>query len=248
MTKINPFDDITRIIRSNNLGRKGLKKRIKDLKKSPYGKGWQKIDQINSDWYETLFNRTPLIHRNFLNFLKEKNDIKTVLEIGCGTDIYPIKFKDLFFDKKYVGIDISKPAIKFCTKQSKFDFICGDFIKLDIRDQYDLVFSHSVIDHVYDIDGFLSKIVRIARKYVYITAYRGYFSELKQHRSVWDNEKGCYFNDLSVNRIKHILIHNNLDEKKFNIKKQQSGIELNQPYSIGLDGSATVIKINKNGI
>ncbi len=248
MTQLNPFKNIIKIIRSNNLGRKGLKKRISDLKKSSYGKGWQKIDQINYEWYETLFNRTPLIHKNFINFLKEKNDINTVLEIGCGTGIYPIKFKELFFDKRYVGIDISKPAIEYCTKQSEFDFICGDFIKLDIKDEYDLVFSHSVIDHVYDIDSFLSKIVRITKKYAYVTAYRGYFPTLKQHRSVWDNENGCYFNDLSVNRIKHVLMYNNLIEEEFSIEKQQSGIELNKSYSIGLDGSTTVMKINKINI
>lgn len=225
MTKYNTLENIIEIIRRNNLGRKGLKKRIRNLKKSSYGRDWQRTDLVVTERYVTLFERTPLIHKNFMNFLKEKNEVKTILEIGCGTGIYPIKFKELFYDKKYVGIDISKPAIGFCKKNSNFDFICGDFIKMDLQKQFDLVFSHSVIDHVYDINDFLSKIIKITKNYAYISAYRGYFPHLGTHQGIWDNEKGCYYNDLSVKEIKNVLIQNGLEEKDFSIRKQPSGIQ-----------------------
>ena len=37
--------DIVKIAREKNLGRKGIKKRVKDLKKSSYGKNWQKVGE-----------------------------------------------------------------------------------------------------------------------------------------------------------------------------------------------------------
>ena len=33
-------------------------------------------------------------HNIFRNFLQERKDISTVLEVGCGTGIYPIKNKE----------------------------------------------------------------------------------------------------------------------------------------------------------
>ena len=59
--------------------------------------------------------------------------MKSVLEIGCGTGLYPIEFKDLFERKKYLGVDLSETAIKHCKKNSDYEFICGDFVKIPIE-------------------------------------------------------------------------------------------------------------------
>ena len=85
-------------IRDKQLGRKGIKKRIKDLKKSPYGKNWQKVEP---DFYFRIYKYRPLLHQDFLEYLKKKDDIKTVLEVGCGAGTYPIEFKE-YFDKKNI--------------------------------------------------------------------------------------------------------------------------------------------------
>lgn len=229
-------------IRRNNLGRKGIKKRIKDIKKTEYGEGWQKVDL---EFYNRIYNYRPLLHQDFIKYLKSKNNIKTVLEVGCGAGTYPIEFKDLFEDKKYVGIDIGKPSIEYCKKHSSFKFICGDLINLDCNSKFDLVFSHAVIDHVYDIDKFLDKILSCTKKFAYISAYRGYFPNLKEHKMTWSNEKGCYYNDLSVEQLKNFLKSKGVYENEYKIRKQADGTELNQKHSIGLDGYETVIEINK---
>jgi len=213
--------------------RKDFVKKIKGLKKSGYGNTWQQKD---NEWYSKLDCSWPKLHRNFIKFLKNKADVSSVLEVGCGTGLYPIKNKELFSGMKYTGIDASKSAIEFCKKNSRFDFICGDFLKMNISKKYDLVFSHAVIDHIYDIDLFLTKIVKICKKYVYISAYRGYFPDLINHRKEWSNDEGCYYNDLSVNQLKKILLKNNLTENDFIIRPQESGQE-------GLE-IETVIEIN----
>jgi len=93
------------------------------------------------------------------------------LEIGCGTGIYPINFRELFSDKSYSGINISESAIEHCKLHSNFDFYCGDYLQMNIEKKFDLVFSNAVIDHVYDIDLFLSKIIKSCKKHAYISAY-----------------------------------------------------------------------------
>ena len=236
--------DIVKIAREKNLGRKGIKKRVKDLKKSSYGKNWQKVRE---EFYSKIgiLEQRPLLHNNFVNYLTSKDDVKTILEIGCGMGIYPIKFKNLFENKEYLGLDIGEPAIDFCKKKSDFNFMCGDLLKIKLDKKFDLIFSHAVIDHVYDIDSFLARIVTLCGKYAYISAYRGYFPDLKEHKMTWDNEKGCYYNNLSVKRLKEKLIASGLNEDEFLIREQEDGMELNQSYSIGLTGIETIIEIER---
>jgi len=236
------FNKTIEKIRKKGLGRKGIKKRIKDLKKSPYGKNWQKVDP---DFYFRIYNYRPLLHQDFLEYLKDKEDVKSVLEIGCGVGTYPIEFKKYFDKKDYLGIDIGKPGIEYCKQNSDFEFMCGDIIDMKLDKKFDLIFSHAVIDHIYDIEGFIQKIVNLSKKYVYISAYRGYFPDLHEHKMRWDNEKGCYYNDLSIEQLKKSLLKFGLVEDEINIRKQEDGTELNQIHSIGLDGFETVIEIIK---
>lgn len=174
-----------------------------------------------------------------MKWFSTKKNIKTVLEVGCGSGIYPIKFKEIFIGMEYEGIDFGEPAIEFCKKYSTFKFTCGDFIKMDLDKKYDLIFSHAVIDHVYDIDAFLSKIVSCCKRYAYITSYLGYFPDLENHLMKWKSEIGCYHNKLSVKEIKRVLVESGLGENEFIIREQESG---NSKDGIP---SETVIEINK---
>ncbi|MEM3065366.1 MAG: class I SAM-dependent methyltransferase [Candidatus Nitrosotenuis sp.] len=186
-----------------------------------YGKLWN--EQHDNEWYLKIHNSNYLLHDDFKKFLKSKNDIKTVLEVGCGFGIYPINNNELFSGIEYTGIDISEPAIEYCKKNSSFEFILGDLIKLELDKKYDLVFSHAVVDHVYDIDAFITKIIKHTRKYAYINSYRGYFPSLKEHKMRWDGNYGCYFNDLSVDRLTELLKRIGLSDDEFIIKPQKSG-------------------------
>src|SRR2546425_4428384 len=224
---------------------KNLKKKIGNIKKTEYGAFWQKEKNVNFEWYETLFLRTPIIHKDFMRFLNERRvDLKSVLEIGSGAGIYPIKYRHLFNGIDYTGIDISQPAIDFCKKRSSFDFICGDFVTMELR-TYDMIFTHAVIDHVYDINAFLLKIVKLANSYAYISAYRGYFPEMKAHKMRWKNDDGCFYNDISVPEIRKLLLESGLTEDEFRIRKQESGMDLSESYADGLDGFETIIEINR---
>ena len=119
---------------------------------------------------------------------------------------------------EYTGTDISETAIKQCKKNSSFEFIVGDFLKLDFTKKYDLVFSHAVVDHVYDMDAFVLKIIKLTKQFAYITAYRGYFPELKKHKMNWNHEDGSYYNDFSIIEIKEKFKEIGLKESEFTIR------------------------------
>jgi SAM-dependent methyltransferase len=193
----------------------------KILGKSQYGnQDWQKAD---FDWYLKIHDSNHMLHENFIQYFKGKEGVQTVLEVGCGTGIYPIKYKELFDGKKYTGIDISPANIEYCKRNSGFEFECCDIIKTDLGKTYDLVFSHAVIDHVYDIDTFLAKLVMACKKYAYINSYRGYFPDLKSHKMEWRESDKCYYNNISVPRARSVLLENGLTEKEFVIRPQKSG-------------------------
>lgn len=197
---------------------RNLKTRI--IGKSTYGnKEWEKAD---TRWYNDIHNQNTELHNNFVEYVQSKDDIKTILEIGCGTGVYPIQHTDLFDNKEYTGIDFSKPNIEFCKKNSSFEFIQGDFLKMNMDKKYDLVYSHAVIDHIYDIDEFLQRIVKSCGKYAYVNAYRGFFPDLNDHKMNWRDNDGCYYNDLSVKKIKKTLLDSGLLEDEFLIRKQEN--------------------------
>ena len=78
------------------------------LDKSKYGSKWT---GANNDWYHEIHNSNRL-HEDFKNyFIQKKNDIHSVLDIGCGTGIYPIENKTMFEGINYTGIDISEDAL-----------------------------------------------------------------------------------------------------------------------------------------
>jgi 2-polyprenyl-3-methyl-5-hydroxy-6-metoxy-1,4-benzoquinol methylase len=199
---------------------KGLKQKI--FGKSSYGnKDWTKA---NHKWYEEIHNSNNLLHTNFIEYFNQlKPNIQSVLEVGCGTGVYPIKHEHMFQNLDYTGIDFSETNIEYCKTNSKFNFKNGDFIKMEIKEQFDLVFSHAVIDHVYNIDIFLTNLIKSCKKYAYINSYRGFFPDINKHEMKWRDEDNCYYNNISIKQIKKVLLANGLSEKEFIIRKQKSG-------------------------
>ena len=210
--------------------------KTKIIGKSQYGhKDW--VD-ANPDTYDT-FHDSLFSHEDFIEYFKKKLDVKSVLEVGCGTGVYPIKTVELFNDKEYTGNDFSQQCIDYCKKNSKFKFICGDFIKMNPDKKYDMVFSHSVVDHVYDPVTFISNIVKSTKKYAYISNYLGYFPDLKKHKMDWRDDQGCSYNHLSINQLKEDLLKTGLTIDEFTIRCLKGG-----EWKLH-DGLITIIEITK---
>jgi len=188
--------------------------------KTEYAKIFKEADL---NYYQQVFDSKPLVLKDFLKFLKKTNGIKSILEIGCSTGIFPIKYYEYFKTYDYTGLDISQKCIDYCNENSNFNFICADFIKYPLDKKFDLIFSFDVIDHVNDVEQFLINIVNSVKKYAYIVAYVGYFPDLEQHSRRWDDKDGIYFNSLSVNNLKKNLIDYGLSKEEFIIRSQLQG-------------------------
>ena len=189
--------------------------------KSDYGNDdWKKG---NFEWYEKIHDENSSLHDSFMKYFdNKKNSIKTVLEVGCGAGIYPIKYKKIFEGLQYTGIDFSETNIGYCKKQSQFNFVAGDFIKMNVNQQYDLVYSHAVIDHVYDIETFLLNLVKSCKKFAYINSYIGYFPNLDKHKRRWRDDDHCYYNTISVKQITKNLQEFGLSRNQFIVRSQKA--------------------------
>ncbi len=101
---------------------------------------------------------------SIIDILKNKN-MKTILDIGCGVGLYSHFWIEKGFD--YTGIDQIYFAIKIAKdKNPDGDFICGDFLNLNIVKNFDVVFTHTVLQHVHKNhkDVFLNKIVNVIKE------------------------------------------------------------------------------------
>lgn len=186
--------------------------------KTKYGQRFGEEDPFGYGYeaqYEFMFFNKPLALLDFKKFLESRKGVKSVLEIGCSIGLFSRMFPSLFENLEYTGIDISERSIDICKKSAQGEFICDDFLKIDLPKKYDLVFSFHVIDHVSDVDLFVKKILDHSKKYVYISSYRGYFPDLEQHRVQYRNDQGIYYNDISVKQVEKILLQNNLKKDNF---------------------------------
>ncbi len=215
----------------SNTFKNQLKQKI--FGKSDYGNtDWKKA---SFEWYEGIHDENTKLHENFIEFLEAKRkSIQTILEVGCGTGIYPIKYSKLFNDLEYTGIDFSETNIEYCKNNSTFNFISGDFIKMKVEQEYDLVYSHAVVDHVYDIDVFIMNLVRSCKKFAYINAYRGFFPDLEKHEMKWRDDDNCYYNKISIKQIKKLLIENQLPENQFSIRAQKND-DMSEQFVLEID-------------
>ena len=175
------------------------------LKPKNYGNIWEWKKHDHS-WYEWMHNSRLPAHKDLINFYNvHKKKINNVLEIGCGISYF---YQSLFKNIKYSGLDISKQNVNFCQnnyKNPKHNYYHGDITQFKNNSKYDLVFSQGTIDNSYDMNSYIIKMINLSKKYVYITAYRGWFPKLDEHQYSWNDNHKCCYNNLSVKEISKLL-------------------------------------------
>lgn len=182
---------------------------MSQVKPANFGEWWNSNTKDVS-WYQEIHDARQPVHEAFDAWIAEhdlpQDPIRSVLEIGCGRGVlYPARFAD----RRYVGYDISRKEIEWCRENRHnplHDYMVGDFIADGVGERFDLVFAHAVVDHVYDIDAFVRAAVEATNRWVYLTAYRGWFPDLEQHRYNWSEQDTCFYNDLSPTQVQRLLV------------------------------------------
>jgi len=196
--------------------------------KQKFGNKTQFADKFNKDvigygfdiQYEIMFYSMQIVLLDFLKFLKNKPEIKTSLEVGCSTGLFPRTLLDISKSIGYTGLDITESSIEIAKQKSNFEFIYQDFIENFSR-KFDLIFSFAVIDHVTEPDKFISQVANLCNKNAYIYSYRGYFPDLEQHEKDWRNDDGINYNNLSVKQLEKALLKTGLTSDQFIIRPQK---------------------------
>lgn len=172
-----------------------------------FGACWHR-PQANLEWFTWMYNGRAEQHEAFRQWFRSVDRaerVETVLELGCGL---AVGYADFFHDRAYTGTDLAPQLVDWCQKHRpnpRHAYRACDFVREPFPNQYDLVFSHGTIDNNYDMDEFLRAAVRASRRWVYISAYRGFFPDLADHRMEWRQVDGCYYNDLSPARAEATL-------------------------------------------
>lgn len=115
---------------------------------------------VDSIWQEAY-------HQNDINILSllETNNKAESIDIGCGDGVKTNKFRQKIGAKWIAGIDGVKGRLAAASKRRVKPIIYGDLEKKwrISNNQFDVVISNQVIEHVIDIDHFISEIKRVLK-------------------------------------------------------------------------------------
>lgn len=125
----------------------------------------------NRDFYEkshnylNFFSKLPLEFYKIYSDIINKHTVKknTILDIGCGAGTATAQIST---DRKTIGIDWSLKFLKMAKQHfPQRDFIQADVCKIPIADgSVDFIGAYNVLEHIYDVKGFLKEARRVLRK------------------------------------------------------------------------------------
>ena len=93
---------------------------------------------------------------------------KSVLDVGCGTGYGTYEMASSIYNIKVMGIDISDEAINYAKEHYRHKNL--DFLKMDCTNlnfeqgTFDMVVSYEVIEHIKQVNDYLSEIKRVLNK------------------------------------------------------------------------------------
>ena len=96
-------------------------------------------------------------------------EIREVLEVGCGTGAILAELRRTSFGVRHVGVDMADPNLHADPKAEGLDLFAYDGARVPFEDNsFDFVFASHVLEHVANEREFLFELGRVARRWVYI--------------------------------------------------------------------------------
>ena len=119
-------------------------------------------DEYNENYYiekhKNWFENPNYSLFNFILHFVKKNNIKNILDLGCGKGDF-LKYMNLKSKLKLTGIDITKNK-----NLKSIKFIKGDLHKYTFNEKFDLIVNLAVIEHIDDVNKFVAKINSLLNK------------------------------------------------------------------------------------
>ncbi len=111
--------------------------------------------------------RYPSIKTLWGNFEKPKK----VLDFGCGNGVLPFWLAKSGFADSVLGVDVSETAIRFAkneftSSRLQYEHI-NDIADVAKRDNYDLVVSSHVLEHIKELEPVFSKLKELSSFFIF---------------------------------------------------------------------------------
>lgn len=126
-----------------------------DLKKN-----FEKIKNLSNDKSDNYFRVKRVV--NFVNRKIHKIKKRNLLDVGSGLGIFPYAISN----KNFIctALDPDKLSCSHLKNNLKINAIHGDFLKIRIKDKYDVITFNKVIEHVKKPEKMLMKAKSVLKK------------------------------------------------------------------------------------
>jgi len=128
---------------------------------------------------EHKYTNKNIFHRIFLDRFLDTTSYeicrlgpRTILDFGCGEGFLLKAMKDRgLSDVKILGVDIRKESIERAKNLlPKYDFMQSDLFQINPSEyQFDLVMAIEVLEHLFEPEKFLERLVLLSSNYVLFT-------------------------------------------------------------------------------
>ncbi|MFH1326842.1 MAG: class I SAM-dependent methyltransferase [archaeon] len=174
-----------------------------------------KLDpSIYDEYIDTDMERHnfDIVFKEIAEIAKDRKKIK-ILDLCCGTGIFPRKWLIKLNNVFYTGVDTNKSFIEYAKKNLKnknYEFVLGDATKVKIDDSFDIVIATSSYHHIKDKDKrtFLKNIYNHLKEEGSLIIYEKLVSKFKEPVGAVDSASKLY-----TERIKYMLKREKLTEK-----------------------------------
>lgn len=136
---------------------------IQELNNSHHGQIWDKRWKGSQEKERlTILGKKMFRAKNeIIKKVMSEIRVRSVLEVGCGLGYTLRTFHDAGYE--CLGIDISPEAVAVCTKKGLNAVTMN---VEEMNEQFDLVSSDGLLEHLLDFEPIAKHLMRIARQYV----------------------------------------------------------------------------------
>ena len=181
--------------------------------------------------FNDLEYHNPLIRNSYLKIIDKainSKNVKSVIDIGCGTGLIANLFANRYKHIKFVGIDFSNSiyyAKDFSKKHNinNVSYAQQDLLDVDTDVQYDLVVCQGVLHHIPEYKLAINKINKLvhANGTIVLGVYNPYGKIIKKFATV-DYGNNILHLDQEKNPYEHCFTSTEVQENFYNFKIKTS--------------------------
>lgn len=168
----------------------------------------QKYYEFERFWNDHEYSEKFNIEKINITFSYIQEDVKTLLDAGCGNGIFTNMVAEKFPNIKVVAFDRSETALKYVNTEK----YVASIDNIPFKDnEFDCVVSHDVIEHL-PIEVYnkaLMEIARVAKKYIIIGVpndenLKDFVSECPACKTIFNNH--LHFRSFNQKKVSDLFI------------------------------------------